>query len=94
MRYFKIWVDTPYCGTYDCQLLALEDNDKIDRTLAEEEDIFTHNFFDSFEYLAIEGIDEEDYDTYDDFEIALSDAIDEYWGGCSNGIDEISYEEF
>lgn len=95
MRYFKIWADTPYCGTYDCQLFALDvgENESIEILKIEEEN-FAQDHFDSYSYLAAEEVDEEDYDTLDDFEIGLADAIEEYWGSCSSGIEEITYEEF
>lgn len=93
MRYFKIWVDTPYCGTYDCQLFALDEKESIE-DLKKEEENFAENHFVLYDYLAESEVYEEDYDTYEDFEIALADAIEEYWSSCSSGIEEITYEEF
>lgn len=93
MKYFKIWVDTPYCGTYDCQLFALDEKESIE-DLKIEEEIFAENHFDSYSYLAEEGVYEEDYDTLEDFEIGLANAIEEYWNSCGSGIEEITYEEF
>lgn len=51
MRYFKIWVDTPYYGTYDCQLFALDEKESIE-DLKKEEVNFAENYFDSYTYLA------------------------------------------
>lgn len=93
MRYFKLWVDTPYCGTYDCQLFALDEKESIEDLEIEAEN-FAENYFDSYAYLAESEVYEEDYDTYEDFEIGLADVIEEYWSSCSSGIEEITYEEF
>lgn len=93
MRYFKMWVDTPYCGTYDCQLFALDEKESIEDLKIEEEN-FAENYFDSYSYLAEEEVCEEDYDTFEDFEVGLVEAIEEYWSSCSSGLEEITYEEF
>lgn len=88
-RYIKLWVDTPYCGTYDYKLFALDEKESIEDLKIEAE-----NHFESYSYLAEAEVCEEDYDTFEDFEVGLVEAIEEYWSCCSSGLEEITYEEF
>ena len=90
MKYYEIEGGTDYCGTDFTEYIAVDDNENI---LGIMEDMAVQNA-EGYEYMCEIGMDEEDYDTEEDFETALEDAHDEFWGGIWGRVREITKEEF
>lgn len=82
-RYFKLFTDTPFCGTDETELFITDGADfKVDY------DEIAQELFDSYGYL-IDGWGEED-PTEDEIE----DSIEDFIAGCFIELEEISKEEF
>lgn len=92
-RYVKLWADTYYCGTYDCAAFAYKEEDFCENLLNLNAELFGETVFDSYEYLATEEINMDDYETEEEYHEALEEAADEYISYCYCGWEEITYEE-
>ena len=96
MVYIKFFAECGYTGCngewygkYD-QEIANSELDAIAKDLGEDHCA-------QYEYIHTRDIDEDDYATLDDFDIdiALADAIDDYWDNMAHwGWEIISEEEF
>ena len=85
MKYVKMWVDTPYCGTKNTQYLEVPD-DVDENDLNEECEEWSYSNADDYSYLATGwGEDFEDEDERED-----------YYADCSSysGWTFISEEEY
>jgi hypothetical protein len=93
MKYIKFFGSAGFCGTdeevYDLFLDGITD-EELDDTAEEKR----RELGESYEYLATQGYDEEDYDIEDDFEEALDQAIEWYWENVSVGWEEVTEEEY
>lgn len=87
MAYFKIVIDTPYCGTIQEEYIECE-------TMAEAKllaaDLCQSNA-ESYEYL-VSGCDNENFDGSSEEE--QNEVLEEYYSGCDWYVDEITEEEF
>ncbi len=87
MAYFKITVNTPYCGTRQEEYIECE-------TIAEAklfaEDLCQNNA-ESYEYL-VSGWDGENFEDLSEEE--QSEELENYYSGCDWYVDEITEEEF
>ena len=93
MRYIKFFGNAGFCGTsveiYDLFLDEMTDEELND--LADEK---YQELGELYEYLATQEYDEEDYDTQEDFEEALNQAIEWYWEDVYVGWKEVTEEEY
>ena len=93
MRYIKFYGSAGFCGTdeevYDLFLDETTDEELDD--VAEEK---YRELGESYEYLATQEYDEEDYETVEDFEEALDQAIEWYWEDVYVGWEEVTEEEY
>lgn len=93
MRYVKFYADTYYCGTYSEDYFKYEDNvtdDKIEDDAAQ----YGADIADSYEYLAEQDIDRDDYATDDDYDAALQEATEDYRANCTYSWEEVTKEEY
>jgi hypothetical protein len=93
MRYIKFCAETHYCGTYVADYVEYEDivSDEVIECDAAQ---FGEDLADSYEYLAEQDVDREDYATDDDYETALQEAIEDYRANCYYSWKEITKEEY
>lgn len=93
MRYIRFFGDTQFCGTtfeiYDLFLDEMTDEELND--LADEK---RQELGESYEYLATQGYDEEDYDSREEFEEAWNQAVEWYWEDVYVGWEEVTEEEY
>ena len=93
MRYIKFFGSASFCGTdveiYDLFLGETTDEELDDLAYEKRQELG-----ESYEYLATQGYDEEDYDTQEDFEEALNQAIEWYWESVYVGWEEVTEEEY
>lgn len=87
MKYFRIKVSTPYCGTDDEEYIKAEDQATADE-YAEE---YCRQWAESYEYL-VSGWDDENFE--DLTEEQQQDELDNYYADCTGIAEEISYEEY
>lgn len=98
MKYYKIILDTAYCGTReeeymyiaDADLAQLDDVEEYVYDYAEE---MASQYADEYAHLASEDIYEDDFETEDDFQEALNQALEDYYSGIYYGYVELSEEE-
>ena len=83
--YFKIVVDTPYCGTREEEYVECE---TMDEAIAYAQDLCRNNA-EGYEYLAT-GWDDDYFDTEEE----RNEAIDNYYADCDWYVDEITEEEY
>jgi hypothetical protein len=93
-RYIKFYADAGYAGTheewYGRYSIDIPDS-KLDTMALDYGDPYCCEY----EYLHTGHIHEDDYATYEDFEVALEEATEDYWENYANwGWVEISEEEF
>lgn len=93
-RYVKLWADTDFCGTYDCAAFAYKEEDFSEKSLDLDAKLFGETVFEGFAYLALEEINELDYETEEEYYEALNEAAEDYMSMCYCGWEEITYEEF
>ena len=93
MRYIKFYGNAGFCGTdfeeYDFFL-----DEFTDEELDDAAETMRQQFGESYEYLATQGYDEEDYDTEEDFEEALDQAVEWYWDSVWVAWEEVTEEEY
>ena len=94
MRYVKLWANTDFCGTYDCAVFAYEEENFCENLLDLDAELFGETLFGSFAYLALEEVNEADYETKEEYHEALNEAAEDYMSHCYCGWEEITYEEF
>ena len=87
MAYFKIVVDTPYCGTRQEEYIECET--MADANMFAEE--LCQNNAESYEYL-VSGWDDENFEDLSEEEQA--EELENYYSGCDWYVDEITEEEF
>lgn len=85
MAYFKITVDTPYCGTREEEYIECDTMSEAVETAKE----LCQNNAEGYEYL-VTGWDDDYFDTQEEKDEALED----YYGGCDWYVDEVSEEEY
>ena len=83
--YFKIVVDTPYCGTREEEYVELN---TMDEAIAYAQDLCRNNA-EGYEYLAT-GWDDDYFDT----EKERDEAIEDYYADCDWCVNEITEEEY
>lgn len=93
MRYIKFSGNAGYCGTDLEQYEAFEDS-TTNEALDEYAGDLAHEHGDGYEYLATQGIDEDDFDSEEDYEYALEEAQDNYWADVYCTWTEVSEEEY
>ena len=95
MRYIKFSGDAGYCGTTFEHYEKFEESEVLDTDYLDSylEDLI-HDNGELYEYLATGHMDEDDYDSLDDFEEALEQATEDFWGSCSGTWEEVSKEEY
>lgn len=93
MRYIKFRGNAGYCGTDLEQYEAFEDS-MTNEALDEYASDLAHEHGDGYEYLATQGIDEDDFDSEEDYECALEEAQDNYWADVYCTWEEVSKEEY
>lgn len=93
MRYIKFSGDAGYCGTNLEQYEAFEDS-ITDEELDEYADDLAHDLGDDYEYIAMQGIDEDDFDSEEDYEYALEEAQENYRADVYCIWTEVSEEEY
>lgn len=87
MAYFKITVDTPYCGTREEEYIECE-TIKEAESIAEE---LCRNNAEGYEYL-VSGWDDENFE--DMTEEEQTEELEEYYASCDWYVDEVSAEEY
>lgn len=93
-RYIKFYADCGYAGCRE-EWYGRYDIDIPDSELDAEADDRGNEHCSMYESLHTNSIDEYDYETYEDYEIALAEASTDYWENYANwGWIEISEEEF
>ena len=93
MKYVKFYGSTEFCGTNYEEYVAYPDETTEEEIQEASNDMGQCNG-DGYEYLATQGIDEEDYETLEDFEEAQAMAIESYWEDCSDGWVYVTEEEY
>lgn len=93
MRYIKLFAEAPYAGCSTEEYYAYPD-DFTDEMLNDAAEELGNDHCSAYEYIATRGIEEEDYATFDDYDLAMEEATDDYWADCSYGWVEVSYEEY
>jgi hypothetical protein len=92
MVYIKFYADTFYCGTSAVEYRKFEKMDEdLFETMAQE---FGNANAESYEYLAENDVNPDDYDTEDDYDVACAEARDAFWEECSYGWEEVTREEY
>ena len=94
MRYIKLIAGNGFCGCDLETYLKFEDGTSDEVIDHETWNIAEEN---SLEYEDLErdyGIYEEDYDSYDDYEVALCEASEEYYAEITCHWEEVSEEEY
>ena len=100
MRYIKFSGDAGYCGTTFEHYEKFEDSEALKEDSLDTEYLdsyledLIHDNGESYEYLATGQIHRDDYDSLDEFEEALGQATEDFWGSCSGTWEEISKEEY
>lgn len=94
MRYFKFYADAPYAGCSMEEYYAYSKDIITDEMLQDIAEDLGNDHCSSYEGIATRGIEEEDYASFEDYELALEEAVEDYWEDCSWGWEEISYEEY
>lgn len=87
MAYFKITVDTPYCGTNQEEYIERETMSEAN-SIAEE---LCRNNAEGYEYL-VSGWDDENFE--DMTEEEKTEELEEYYASCDWYVDEVSAEEY
>lgn len=87
MKYFKIVVNTPYCGT-EAEEYIMRETIQEAETFAEE---FCRDNAESYEYL-VSGWDDENFE--DMTEEEQTEELEEYYASCEWYVFEISKEEY
>lgn len=85
MKFYKVTLDTPYCGTESTEYISAETK----RDAEEQAGEMLQAHAESYEYL-ITGWDGEYFDDEEEMEMALEN----YYADCSFELEEISEEEF
>lgn len=93
MRYIKFFGSACFCGT-DEEVYDLFLDETTDEELDDIAEQKRRELGESYEYLATQGYDEEDYDSEEDFEEALDQAIEWYWEDVYVGWEEVTEEEY
>ncbi len=98
MKYYKVILDTDYCGTREEEYMYITDAD-----LAQLDDVeeyvsdyvaeMASQYADEYVYLAGGGMCEDDFETEDDFQEAFDQAFGDYYAGIYHGYIELSEEE-
>ncbi len=83
--YFKIVVDTPYCGTREEEYVECE---TMDYAISIAKELCQSNA-EGYEYL-VTGWDDDVFDTEEE----RDEAIDNYYADCDWYVDEITEEEY
>ena len=93
-RYIRFYADCGYVGHRE-EWYGRYDLDVPTSEFNAEADDRGNEYCSMYEYLYTNNIDEEDYETYDDYELALEEASEDYWENYATwGWEEISAEEF
>lgn len=87
MAYFKITVDTPYCGTNQEKYFECETIQEAE-SIAEE---LCRNNAEGYEYL-VSGWDGENFE--DMTEEEQTEELEEYYASCDWYVNEVSAEEY
>lgn len=92
MIYIKLWADTPYCGTSDVEYHRFEEMDPdLFDVIAQE---FGTTNAESYDYLAEDNVDPDDFETEDEYDVACSEAKEAFWDDCSYGWEVVTEEEY
>ena len=93
MHYYLFRKNTPYCGTEDYEVvesdtpISVEDMKELRKEMARD-----HG--EKYVYLVEQNFDdEENYDTEEDFQDALQDAIDSYYCDCECFLEDITTDK-
>ena len=93
-RYIRFFAECGYAGC-DEEWYGKYDDGVTNSELDKKAEELGENHCAHYEYMHTQDINEDDYETLDDFEIALADAIDDYWDNMVHwGWEIISEEEF
>lgn len=93
-RYIRFYADCGYVGCRE-EWYGRYSIDTPDSELSAEADDRGNEHCSMYEYLYTNNIDEDDYETYDDYETACEEASEDYWENYATwGWEEISAEEF
>jgi hypothetical protein len=87
MAYFRIVVNTPYCGTEQEEYIECETIQEAE-SIAEE---LCQNNAEGYEYL-VSGWDDENFEGLSEEE--QNEELEEYYSSCDWSVDEITEEEF
>lgn len=85
MKFYKVTLDTPYCGTESTEYISAE----TQRDAEEQAGEMLQAHAEGYEYL-VTGWDGEYFDDEEEMEMALEN----YHADCSFELEEISEEEF
>lgn len=93
MRYIKFFGDAGYCGT-DYEEYEVFDDTVRNKELDDISEDKIRDWGEGYEYLALQGFDEDDYDSEEDMEEAKADLFQDFWENCTDGWIEVSEEEY
>ena len=98
MKYYKVILDTDYCGTREEEYMYiagvdLAQLDDVDEYVSDYVDEMAAQYADEYIHLAGGDMCEDDFETEDDFQEALNQALEDYYSGIYHDYIELSEEE-
>ena len=93
MKYVRIECTVGYIGCDENYYLAFPDNWDDDQIEQYANELVDDNG-QTWEYLAVEDINREDFETDEDYEHTLEDEVDSYWGNVGGYWEEITEDEW
>ena len=94
-RYIRFFAECGYAGCDEEWYQRFNPDHVTDKDLDDFAEDMGREHCEHYEYLHTNDVDEDDYETYDDYETAFEEAVDDYWDNMAHwGWEEISPEEF
>ena len=93
MRYIKFTMCVGFSGTEDYEYRVLEDT-CTDEELHEIAEGIGYDHAESYEFLATNSIDRNDYETQEEYDEDYNCVIEDYWSNISCFWEEVSEEEY
>jgi hypothetical protein len=94
MKYYRFFGDAGYCGTGYEEYYAFHDDTISREQLEDIADEERRILGEGYEYPATSGISEDDYDTLEDFEEAITLEVEWFWENVWISFEEVSKEEY
>ena len=98
MKYYKVILDTDYCGTREEEYMYITDEDlarldDVEEYVSYWAEEVAAEYADEYIHLAGGDMCEDDFETEDDFQEALDQALEDYYSGIYHDYIELSEEE-